>query len=237
MLVYCLKVTSFYSPAVISDARKVLERMADVECIAWGGFERAERQRLLLGREEVLYACEEEMKENAVAAVNVSGNFLFDKASHPDFLGSVLGTGIERSVIGDILVQGESGAHVLCSPSIVEHLESALVQVRSVPVRTEVIDVGTQLRVPEARVKEIHTVENSQRLDAVASAGFRMSRSKMADMIKAGDVRVNWKECKKPSVDVVQGDVISAKGYGRLEVSSISMSSKGKFIVDMSRYY
>jgi photosystem II S4 domain protein len=230
-------VTSFYSPAVISDARKVLERMADVECIAWGGYERAERQKLLLGREEVLYACEEEMKEKAVAVVNVQGNFLFDKASHPDFLGSVLGTGIERSVIGDILVQGESGAHVLCSPSIVEHLESALVQVRSVPVRTEAIDSGTQLRVPEARVKEIHSVENSQRLDAVASAGFRMSRSKMADMIKAGDVRVNWKECKKPSVDVAQGDVISAKGYGRLEISSISMSSKGKFIVDMSRYY
>lgn len=33
----------------------------------------------------------------AVAAVAVTGNFMFDAASHPDFLGSVLGTGIDRS--------------------------------------------------------------------------------------------------------------------------------------------
>ena len=32
-------------------------------------------------------------------------------------------------------------------------------------------------------------MEASLRLDAVASAGFRVSRSKMADFIKAGDVR------------------------------------------------
>jgi len=43
--------------------------------------------------------------------------------------------------------------------------------------------------------KELTTVEASA--DAIASAGFGMSRSKMADLIDGGDVRVNWKETTK----------------------------------------
>ena len=48
--------------------------------------------------------------------MQVSGNFMFDAADHRDFLGAVLGTGIERYRVGDILVQGERGAQVLATP-------------------------------------------------------------------------------------------------------------------------
>ena len=41
-----------------------------------------------------------------------------------------------------------------------------------------------QVRAP--KVEEVSTVEASLRLDAIASAGFRMSRSKMTDAIKSG---------------------------------------------------
>jgi hypothetical protein len=59
----------------------------------------------------------------------VAGNFMFDAATHRDFLGAILGTGIDRRTIGDILVQGEQGAQVLCIPEMVEYLESTLIQV------------------------------------------------------------------------------------------------------------
>lgn len=36
----------------------------------------------------------------AVSALEVAGNFMFDAATHRDFLGAVLGTGIERSKVG-----------------------------------------------------------------------------------------------------------------------------------------
>lgn len=228
------EISNFYSPAVVADAMMVLQRMSDIRCIAWGGYTRAERQRIIVGREEVLVGEVIDFSEDMIAAVNVKGNFLFDSASHPDFLGACLGTGIERTVIGDILVQGDTGAQIICTPSIVEHLESTLTQVRTVPVKTERL-LG-DLKVPEARVKEMKSVEASCRLDAIASAGFRMSRNKLSDMIKAGDVRVNWKTCKKPSLEVGEGDMISASGKGRVEIGSISTTSKGKFIVEMQRF-
>ena len=54
---------------------------------------------------------------------------MFDAATHRDFLGAALGTGLERQVLGDILVQGEQGAQLLCLPHLVPHLETALTQV------------------------------------------------------------------------------------------------------------
>ena len=67
-----------------------------------------------------------------VSAVFVKGNFIFDSATHRDFLGACLGTGIERSRVGDILVQGEQGAHILVVPDLVPHLETNLTSVSAI---------------------------------------------------------------------------------------------------------
>ena len=61
-------------------------------------------------------------------------------------------------------------------------------QVRSVPVQTRRIALES-LRVRQPRTDRVTSVEASMRLDAVASAGFRMSRSKLLDLVKAGDIR------------------------------------------------
>lgn len=74
------------------------------------------------------------------------------------------------------------------------------------------------------------------RLDAVASAGFRVSRGKMADAVKAGDVRVNWRPAAKVSQELAKGDVVSCAGKGRLEVRGVERSPKGKYRLALVRY-
>ncbi len=66
--------------------------------------------------------------------------------------------------------------------------------------------------------------------------GFRMSRTKIGDMIKAGDVRLNWRPVTKPSVEVKEGDVISCSGKGRVEIKGVETTKKEKFAVTMMRY-
>ena len=56
------------------------------------------------------------------------------------------------------------------------------------PVSTRQIELS-ELAVREVKVQEMRSVEASLRLDAIASAGFRTSRSKVVDMVKAGDIR------------------------------------------------
>ena len=223
--------TDFLSPPVLAEAQQVLGKLTEIELLAWGGYPQAERKRLGIARSEIPLEC----SQIQLAAIDVAGNFLFDPANHRDFLGAILGTGIVREKIGDIIVLGERGAQVIVVPEMVEFLSTALTQVRSVSVKAQAIDFS-ELKVRPPQKKEITTVEASLRLDAIASAGLGMSRSKMAEAISAGDVRVNWKEITQSSYNVQAGDLISVRGKGRVEVGEITVTKKQRYRVQLTRY-
>ncbi|HBE18430.1 MAG TPA: photosystem II S4 domain protein [Cyanobacteria bacterium UBA11367] len=223
--------TDFLSPPVIVEIQRQFKRLTEVQLLAWGGYPQAERQRIAIARSEL--PLEESQFE--LAALDIEGNFLFDSASHRDFLGAMLGTGLVREKTGDIIVLGERGAQVIVVPELVEFLETQLNQVRSVPVKTRRIELN-QLKVREPKKKELTTTEASMRLDAIASAGFGMSRSKMADMISAGDVRVNWKDITQASYIVKSGDLIAIRGKGRLEVGEVAITKKERYRIQLTRF-
>jgi len=226
-----LVLTDFLSPPELAETQQVFSRLTEVQLVAWGGYPQAERQRLGLARSEVSL----EQSQVTVVALEIAGNFLFDTATHRDFLGAILGSGILRDKLGDIIVLGERGAQAIVVPELVEFLEMNLTQVRSVPVKTQPIDLS-ELKIREPKKKELTTVEASLRLDAIASAGFGMSRSKMAELIDGGDVRVNWKEITQASYQVKQGDLIAIRGKGRLEVGEIAVTKKERYRVQLTRY-
>ncbi|GLI58845.1 hypothetical protein VaNZ11_000611 [Volvox africanus] len=200
-----------------------------------GGAHRAAPSRPPTARWRRSLAGLQDLRTAEVKQSKVKGNFMFDPAKHPDFLGAIIGTGVVREKIGDILVQGESGAQILVDPELVEHFEMSLVQVRTVPVEVHRIPLS-ELSVRPPRQEEISSVEASLRLDAIASAGFRVSRTKMGEVIKAGDVRLNWRSVSKTSVEVKAGDVISCSGKGRLEVRAVEVTRKEKYLVTLLRY-
>jgi RNA-binding protein YlmH len=74
------------------------------------------------------------------------------------------------------------------------------------------------------------------RLDAVASAGFGMSRSKMVELIDAGDVRVNWKTITQASHPLNTGDLVAIRGKGRLEIGDVAVTKKERYRVNLTRY-
>ncbi|MGK7872688.1 MAG: photosystem II S4 domain protein [Xenococcaceae cyanobacterium] len=223
--------TDFLSPPVHAEVQHIFGRLTEVELLAWGGYPQAERQRVGISRCEVPF----DQSQIQVAALDIAGNFLFDSATHRDFLGAILGTGVVREKIGDIIVLGERGAQVIVVPEMVEFLETSLVQVRSVHVKTQQIELN-ELKVRPPKKKEMTTVEASMRLDAIASAGFGMSRSKMVEAISAGDVQVNWKEVTQSSYSVQPGDLISVRRKGRLEVGEVSVTKKQRYRIQLTRY-
>lgn len=224
-------VTDFLSPPELMEAQALFQRLTDVQFLAYGGYPQAERQRGAIARSELPL----DPSQVPLTLLDIAGNFLFDTATHRDFLGSLLGTGLVREKVGDIIVLGERGAQAIVVPELVEFLEMNLTQVRSVPVKTRAIDWG-DLKVREPKKKELTTVEASLRLDAVASAGFGMSRSKMADLISAGDVRVNWKSINQPSHTLTSGDLVAIRGKGRLEIGDVAVTKKQRYRVNLTRY-
>lgn len=223
--------TDFLSPPELAEVNRMMGRLTEVQILAWGGYPQAERQRVAIARSDLPL----DESQVAIAALDISGNFLFDSATHRDFLGALLGTGIVREKVGDIIVLGERGAQAIVVPELVEFVETSLTQVRSVPVKTRSLDLS-ELKVREPKKKEMTTVEASLRLDAVASAGFGMSRSKMVDLINAGDVRVNWKEITQASQPLKAGDLVAIRGKGRLEVGEIAVTKKDRYRVQLTRF-
>ncbi|MBF2026490.1 MAG: photosystem II S4 domain protein [Oscillatoriales cyanobacterium C42_A2020_001] len=223
--------SDFLSPPELVEIQEIFVRLTEVQMVSWGGYPQAERQRLAIARSELPLSTE----QVELSALEIAGNFLFDPASHRDFLGAILGTGIVRDKVGDVLVLGERGAQAIVVPEMVGFLTMSLTQVRSVPVKTRAIDFN-ELKVREPKKKEMMTVEASTRLDAIASAGFGISRSKMVDLIEAGDVRVNWKETTSASYLVKAHDLIAIRGKGRVEVGEVAVTKKDRYRVQLTRY-
>ncbi|GAB4846433.1 hypothetical protein Ancab_025438 [Ancistrocladus abbreviatus] len=222
--------TDFLTPPLLKESLLVLEKLVDVKAVSHGGYPQAERCRLSVGHPEVVANV-----DDVVAAFSITGNFGFQPSSHGDFLGSILGTGIAREKLGDIILQGENGAQALIVPELVDFVTTSLGQVGKVPVSCTKIPLDA-LEYEAPRMKTFKTVETSLRLDAVASAGFKISRSKLVDLISKGDVRVNWNTIMKNGTILKSGDIVSVSGKGRLKIGEINTTKKGRYAVELIRY-
>lgn len=221
--------TDFLTPPILDEAMAAIKKLVDVNAIPNGGYPEAERCRLSVGHPEVLTTL-----PNTVAALSITGNFGF-QPSHRGFLGSLLGTGTAREKLGDIILQAEKGAQVLIVPELADYIITSLDKVCEVPVSCTPIPLEA-LEYEPPRTKAFKTVESSLRVDAVASAGFKISRSKFADLLSKGDVRVNWSTVTKNGASLKTGDMVSVRGKGRLKIGEINTTKKGKFAVELIRY-
>ena len=222
--------SDFLSPPEIAEGLRVFSKMTEVQCLAWGGYEQAERQRIAIARSELPL----DTSQVSLTPISIAGNFLFDTATHRDFLGAILGSGIERQKVGDVNVLGEKGAQAIIVPELMEYLQIHFNQVRTVPVKVTAIALeDLKIRIPIT--KELTSTEASLRLDAIASFGFGISRSKMVDLINGEDVRVNWKTVSQPNYQLKSGDLVAIRGKGRLIVGEIMITKKERYRVQMTR--
>ncbi|CAL9160004.1 unnamed protein product [Musa hybrid cultivar] len=222
--------TDFLTPPVVKESILALEKLADVKAVSQGGYPQAERCRLSVGHPDDMPT-----DPDVVAALSITGNFTFDACSHGDFLGAILGTGIVREKVGDILLQGEKGSQVIVVPELTDFLMSTLDKVGNISVTCRPIPL-LALEYEPPKTKTFRTVESSLRVDALASAGFKISRSKLVDLISNGDVRVNWSPVMKNGTTLKTGDVVSVSGKGRLKIGEITTTRKGKYAIELICY-
>ncbi|HOP99938.1 MAG TPA: YlmH/Sll1252 family protein [Acetivibrio clariflavus] len=144
--------------------------------------------------------------------------------SHRDYLGSLIGLGIKREKIGDILIKDEH-CLVIVENDVADYIKYNLEKVGNIKVELDYVGLDS-LQAREQKVKEIRTTVASLRLDSVASAGFGMSRSKVQEYIRAEKVNLNWETTTSLKKSVKEGDLISIRGKGRVLVQEIGGTTK-----------
>ncbi|MBR1690029.1 MAG: hypothetical protein IJ713_04565 [Oscillibacter sp.] len=158
-----------------------------------------------------------------------------DGLTHRDLLGSLMAMGVAREKVGDILV-GEDSADVLVLDTVADFLLQSWESAGRARLRLSPVDLA-HLHIPEVKCREVRDTVSSLRLDAVAAAGFQMARGKAAELISAGRVQVNWQTCTKGDKVLSQGDTVSARGFGKLELAEVGgVTRKGRTSITIKRY-
>lgn len=139
------------------------------------------------------------------------------------------------NAIGDLWIRGDRGGQGIVLASLARYLDGREGLVRTVPVRLTARPM-TELQLPAQRLpKRLHTVEASLRLDAVGSAGFGISRSRMAERIRQGAVRINWQVVTSPSRELAEGERVQLEGRGELTIERVQATQRGRWRVEMNR--
>lgn len=220
--------TPFLTPAEQVSALKWMKHRCECGTLLFGGHETCERKVLFFLPDWM----EEFSPEDYIAALKLEA--AFGTPVHRDYLGALLGMGVKREVVGDIWVDGQS-ATVFCLPSVAEHLAS-IEQAGRVSLKAKVIPLSA-VTAPVLRRRPVSFTVQSPRLDAVCSDLFRISRETAAKQIRLGAAAVNYLPCMKPDASVKEGDVISLKGAGKAQITSVGgQSRKGRLYVHAEVY-
>jgi len=196
--------------------RAILEdsRLFGSDCVFYGGYEGAERCILGIFPEW----CEPDFSEYPVKAVRISFSYK-KKLSHRDYLGSIMGLGVERNRIGDILVY-DDGAVMIVHESIHSYILDSLKKIGSLGVKVKDCELQ-DIEPPEKNVAVVNTVAASLRIDAVIAASLNLSRSVAGSLIEKGLVSVNHRLVENGSRKADESDLFSVRGYGRFFLSKI----------------
>jgi len=224
------KVSDFLDPYGYSIAETVVAHSSQLSLLADGGDEGAERVKAAF-----IYEDFPGKVEFSLAALTINYDSRYYQLSHRDLLGALLALGLKRDVLGDIIAGGQ-GCQVIVDANFAEYIIQNLSKVGAAPVSVTHISL-TDLAPREEKIKEIKTTVSSLRLDVVAAAGFGTSRTKMANEIELEKVKVNWKNAKSSSQPIKNGDIISFRGRGRVEVCEIlGNTKKGRISIYLKRY-
>ena len=208
-----------------------LEALAELRMVRDGGREGAERCRLQLSRRDQ----EADAESAPLCGLRLEGNFLFDRAEPDDMRQALMQLDVSADSIGDLWLRGDRGAQAVCTPEAGEQLNGLTGQVRDVPLLLETVPLDA-LQWPARRTPRLlRSVEASCRLDAIASAGFGLSRSKVTREIKEGRLRLNWGAIRQASRDVKVGDQLQLQDRGSVEVLNLTLTKRERWRVEMMR--
>lgn len=154
-----------------------------------------------------------------------------DALTHRDFLGSALGAGLERSMIGDILVS-EEYAVLFCTEAAFE-IAVGITKIGRYGVKAE---RGITRGLPEGKTEAFDRTLSSLRLDCVVGACTNLSRDKSASLIKSGLVSADFLVCQNVSYTIKEGTVLSIRGYGRFRLTQVmGETKKGRLRVSFEK--
>ena len=251
-----LAATPYLTPREAKYARAYLAaRMSVGTALAWGGYPEAERVRLALLpdymegavdpaalaadpvrtlREAGFDDTAKELSDLTVS-LRVQGSG-FRVLTHRDYLGSILGLGLDRDAVGDVSVTDDRTAVVVCGVPIAEFLITHLERVATDAVRVSRLPEGEAIPLTH-RFAPVSDTVASERLDCVVAALANLSRDKAQTAVRSGLVEVDYETVTDCDMTLTAPAVLSIRGVGKFRINAFDgVTRRGRVRLLADRY-
>ncbi len=218
--------TDFLDLRKQSIAVNYLKKKKNIKWLLYGGYDDAERKIIVFIPfyiDDFIDYISENEDENPLRIFRADKDG-FSKLSHRDYLGALMGLGIKREKLGDIIVD-EKGCYFFAKPSVSNYIAENFTQAGRGSISVSQVDSFNNFHY-EPNVKEKCCFVQSMRLDSVCSAVFALSRSKASEFIEKGLVFLDDEQIFKQDCRVSAGQKIVIKGKGRAILRDDSSKSK-----------
>ena len=234
-----LGISAFFSPREIFLAEEYLKR-SGIEFAFFGGYEDAERKKCyflpeFMGEiQDVSQICEYGYSFD-IAALLIKGSG-FESLSHRAIMGSILGLGVERDVVGDIVLLSKNEAVFFCDLKLVDFFINNLERAGRDKISVHQIDIS-KIELPKKKFLQITDTVASARLDCVVSALCSLSRERAKEKIQNSLVELNFEVEERPDREVVAPAILSVRGVGKFRIVSVSdKTKKGRYRLLAEKY-
>lgn len=227
---YTPYLTPFLNPRQRFIVQSVVGQYEDVELSLFGGYEEAEQQRAFIHPSYY----EPQAEDYEISLIEVNYPKKFAELSHGQIMGSILGTGIVRETLGDILTDGERWQFFI-DEKMEQYLFIHMDRVGRTNIQLEktsledVIEKNDDWEIDELIV-------SSLRLDVVLAGALNISRNRAKTMINENKIKLNWVETEEVDIEVEQHDLLSIRGYGRIQIrQQVGTTRKENIVLEIGR--
>lgn len=213
---YTPKLTDFLDPRERFIVQAIIKQSEDCRLMSSGGFLQAERQRVLIYPSYY----EPTAEDFQIALFRINYPVKFVSLTHPQVLGTLTASGIDRKRFGDIRLE-DNEVQCAVSEEIADFLQVQMTAVGKAKVALEKITTQQALAPSDEKWEEqLHTV-SAMRLDVVLASALTISRQKAQQLITSGRVKVNHTVREDRAFELHEEDLLSVRGYGRMKVIAI----------------
>jgi RNA-binding protein YlmH len=217
---YAPYLTDFLDPRQAYILETLIRQSSDLSFSFYGGYEQAERKRCLI-YPDYFQPTDEDFD---IALYEIHYPSKFANLSHGKILGTFTGTGVKRAYFGDIISDGEHW-QIFVAKEVSSFVTAQVTKVGNVSVRLEPRNY-TELILPKDEWTEERGTVSSLRLDTVISEIYNISRQRSKQLIESGKVKVNWTENTRPDFLLELLDIVSVRGYGRIQIQAFEGKTK-----------
>ncbi|MEH7882849.1 RNA-binding protein [Bacillus sp. JJ1609] len=217
---YAPKLTDFLDPREQQILATIIGKHPEVKWELFGGAACAERKRALLFPEYL----EVQSADFQVKLFGIEYAKKFINIEHRQVLGSLMSLGLKRGKFGDILIEGEN-VQFFAATEIAEYIRLQLESIGRASINLTELPLEQAVAIDD-EWNEMNETVSSLRLDTVMSSLFNLSRQKSQMLIQHGHVKVNWTAIENTAFECGEGDILSARGFGRAKIISIEGKTK-----------